>query len=102
MIVVRGTTPTLTFTVPAMDLTQVNHIYVTFLSGDRELTKQDDNLDVVYTEDTVQVHLNQRDTLSFFPGLLRIKINVTYPSDRVTTEYAVARVYDNKPNRILK
>lgn len=66
MAVARGTTPTfeLTFTDPELDLTQAEHVYVTFRSMGLTLTKKDD--DLVIAEKSIQVFLTQEETLQLY------------------------------------
>lgn len=66
MAVARGTTPTfeLTFTDPELDLTQAEHVYVTFRSLGLTLTKKDD--DLVIEEKAIQVFLTQAETLQLY------------------------------------
>lgn len=99
MIIIRGTTAELTFDVKS-DLSEAQNIYVTILTGDKEMTITSG---LVYADGAITVHLSQKDSLRLHPGICRIKINWTYPGgDRGTTDYAIAQVYDNRPNRVLK
>ena len=63
MAVARGTTPTfeLTFTDQELDLTQADHVYVTFRSNGLTITKADD--DLVIEEKAIQVFLTQAESL---------------------------------------
>ena len=69
MAVAIGTTPDFTFDFtddPAakdLDLTQMDHVYVTFTSGVKTFDKWDDALTI--TAKTITVSLSQEDTLKF-------------------------------------
>ena len=103
MTIVRGATARLTFTLEESPAGYKN-LYVILLTGDKQIEKSTAARDDVLVDgNTVTLCLSQKDTLKLRPGLLRIKIDWTYPSgDRVPTDYAVAMVYDNEPNRVLK
>ena len=77
MSIPRGTTPTftLTFTEQGLDLTRANNVYVTFERGGRNLTKSGSNL--VIQEKSIQVYLDQRETLQFTEGQVEIQVNWT-------------------------
>lgn len=103
MIIIRGTTPTLTFTLPVSDLTSADAVYLMLMTDDRTLelsTHANDPLSITAT--TVSVTLTQKQTLAMHTGLCKIKINWTYEGgSRVCSDYAIAQVYDNKPSREL-
>ena len=102
IIVTRGTTPTLTFP-PGEDLTQAKNVYVTFLSGDREITKSTVKDELTITEETVSVRLSQADTLAFAPGAMVVRINWTYEDgSRRCSDDALIHVRDNRPNEVLE
>ena len=75
MAVPQYTTPTftLTFTEEALDLTQVQHVYVTFKSHGVTVTKTGEDLTV--EEKSIQVFLSQEETAQFIPGALAIQAN---------------------------
>lgn len=58
----RGTTPTLTFTVP-FDTADVDELYITFEQGKQELEKTKE--DCTFEEHKVIVSLTQEETLAF-------------------------------------
>ena len=74
MAVARGTTPTfeLTFTDEELDLTQADHVYVTFRSAGVTLTKSDD--DLVVAAKSIQIFLTQAETLQ----LREVKIQANW------------------------
>lgn len=61
---IRGTTPTLELQVDdeTLDLTQMNHVYVTLRNGTSVLTKQDEDLTI--EGNGVALYLNQAETLA--------------------------------------
>lgn len=102
MTVTRGTTPTLTF-IPGADLTQANNVYVTFRTGDREITKSTENDSLVITPETVSVRLAQADTLAFAPGVMLVRINWTFSDgSRMCSDDSVIYVRDNFPSEVLE
>lgn len=82
MSVARGTTPTyiLTFTEPSLDLTAANNVYVTFRKGVKILTKTGEDIDVA--EKQIDVYLNQKETLSFTQGDVKVQVNWTLANGR--------------------
>lgn len=61
MSIPRGVTPTFTLTfTDNIDLTQAEHVYVTFVGG-KAITKSDDDLTVA--ERQIDVYLTQEETL---------------------------------------
>lgn len=76
-MIIRGTTPTFTLTVPeTVDLTAANNVYATFRQGANVITKSGGNLSV--SEHTVDVYLSQDETLSFTVGEVEIQLNWTF------------------------
>lgn len=77
MSVARGTTPTyiLSFDEQSLDLTEANNVYVTFKKGAKVLTKTGD--DIIVSARTIEVYLNQRETLSFSTGDVKVQVNWT-------------------------
>lgn len=77
MSVARGTTPTyiLTFSEQTLDLTEANHVYVTFRKGTKVLTKTGEDVEVYPKR--VEIYLNQKETLSFSRGEVKVQVNWT-------------------------
>jgi hypothetical protein len=80
---IRGTTPTLTFTVrprqptDEIDLTEARNIYVTLQRGTTVIEKTGDDLEV--TERTVVVYLTQEESLKLPEGAdAEVQLNWTY------------------------
>jgi hypothetical protein len=75
---VRGTTPTFTFTLPdTVDLTTANNVYVTFAQRNGStLTMSGD--DITVSAQTVDVYLSQEQSLMFAKGNITAQINWTY------------------------
>lgn len=82
MSVARGTTPTyiLTFDEPSLDLTTVHNVYVTFRKGTKVLTKTGQDIEVAPQQ--VEVYLNQKETLSFSTGEVKVQVNWTLGGGR--------------------
>ena len=80
MGVPQYTTPTffLTFSEPDLDLTQANNVYVTFRSGQEEITKSTPNISV--SEKSISVFLSQEETKRFRIGEVEIQANWTTPN----------------------
>lgn len=77
MSVARGTTPTyiLTFAEESLDLTVANNVYVTFKKGAKVLTKTGQDIEVSAKQ--IEVYLNQKETLSFSMGEVKVQVNWT-------------------------
>ena len=82
MSVARGTTPTyiLTFTEQLLDLTEANNVYVTFRKGAKVLTKTGNDIDVYPKR--VEIYLNQKETLAFSQGEVKVQVNWTLAEGR--------------------
>lgn len=81
MSIPRGTTPTFTLILPeTVDLTQARNVYVSFRGSTRALTKSGNDIDV--TAHSIDVYLDQRETLSFAQGLVDVQVNWTYANGR--------------------
>ena len=85
MSIPRGTTPIfeLTFKEEELDLTQANHVYVTFRCKGYKLTKTGDDL-TVYPK-RIDVHLGQSETLGFI-NEIEIQANWTFDGDRCASK----------------
>lgn len=79
---IRGTTPTFRFILndDQIDLTQMDHIYVTFQQGNYVMTKSGDDLDL--SEKQVDVYFNQNESLRFKQGVLSVQINYTFDNGK--------------------
>ena len=77
MSIPRGVTPTFTLTFDSddLDLTQADHVYVTF-ANKATITKSDADLDIRAKQ--ISVYLTQEETLSFKEGATAIQVNWTY------------------------
>ena len=82
MSVARGTTPTyiLTFSEQSLDLTEANNVYVTFRKGAKVLTKTGNDIDVYPKR--VEIYLNQKETLAFSQGEVKVQVNWTLAQGR--------------------
>lgn len=82
MSVARGTTPTyiLTFEEESLDLTAANNVYVTFRKGTKVLTKTGNDIEVLPKR--IEVYLNQKETLMFSQGEVKVQVNWTLAGGR--------------------
>ena len=82
MSVARGTTPTyiLTFGEQSLDLTVAHSVYVTFRKGAKILTKTGD--DITVSARRIEVYLNQKETLAFTQGDVKVQVNWTMENGR--------------------
>ena len=82
MSVARGTTPTYvcTFTEQSLDLTTANNVYVTFKKGAKILTKTGNDIEVGAKQ--VEIYLNQKETLAFSQGEVKVQVNWTLAEGR--------------------
>lgn len=92
---IRGTTPTFTFTINSqtLDLTEAENVYVTIKQGSKEITKTGEDLDVSPT--VVSVFLNQEESLSLRETMdAEVQINWTYldPVDNTIIRRAATKI----------
>lgn len=105
MSIPRGTTPTVKMSFseskyPDLDLTTVNHLYVTFEKGQRELTKEDE--DLVVEPRRISVYLNQKETLMFGEGDVEVQANWTTPHGRGASNIKTVDLSKNLLDRVVK
>ncbi len=102
MAIPRGVTPTftLTFDDENLDLTQANHVYVTFRSG-TTLTKADTELTIAAKR--IDVYLTQAETLAFRQGPTVIQVNWTYgDGSRAASEAVRYSFVDNLLDKVVE
>jgi len=82
MSVARGTTPTyrLKFSEESLDLTEANNVYVTFRKGAKILTKTGSDIEVAPKQ--IDIYLNQKETLMFSMGEVKVQVNWTLGGGR--------------------
>lgn len=82
MSVARGTTPTyrLKFSEESLDLTEANNVYVTFRKGPKILTKTGSDIEVAPKQ--IDIYLNQKETLMFSMGEVKVQVNWTLGGGR--------------------
>lgn len=100
-MVARGTTPTfcLTFEDASLDLTQAEHVYVTFRSGSNVITKTGDDLTV--SEKEIQVFLTQEETLKLYD--VQIQANwTTNGGVRSASEVVSYRMSDQLLEKVVE
>lgn len=87
MAIIRGTTPTLTFHVKneQLDLTEIAEIWITFKtkmgSPPKEKTFGMDNITINAEEHTIELYLEQEDTLYFAGVQILLQIRARFNSD---------------------
>lgn len=95
---IRGTTPTFTFTVrPAsqndtIDLTEASHVYLSLVQGRTEIEKTEKDMEI--TANTVEVWLDQEESLKLVEGGFNceVQINWTYLDANDTVRRAATKV----------
>ena len=97
----RGTTPTFTLTVPdTFDLTECENIYATFQQNGSSVTKSGDDIEA--SAHSVDVYLDQSETLLFCTGTVNIQMNFTYSGgQRACTEIVRVQMKDNLLPEVL-
>lgn len=98
----RGTTPTFIFTFPeGFHPGDASKIIITFSTARQTVLELDENY-ITIDEDTLEVYLNQNQTISFPDGSLRVQINFVYSDgSRVATEIATINWYRNLHNEVI-
>lgn len=90
---IRGTTPTFTFTIRNndVDLTEANNVYVSLVQGNKEIVKTGEDLEIAAR--TVSVWLTQTESMSLAEGSnAEVQINWTYIDMNDTTRRAATKV----------
>ena len=78
----RGTTPTISLTIPNLSTLDPAQIWLTLKNGDIEITYDINTLNVDKENNTISVSLTQQDTLSYSPGFLYIQARILADNDR--------------------
>lgn len=102
MSIPKGTTPTvmLSFSDEGLDLTEVNHLYVTFEKGQREVTKKDEDLTVEPKK--IYVYLSQQDTLKLGEGEVEVQANWTTMHGRAASKIKTIDLSNNLLDRVVE
>lgn len=95
---IRGTTPTFTFTVrptsqsQTIDLTEASHVYLSLVQGRTEIEKTEADMEI--TANTVEVWLDQEESLKLVEGgsNCEVQINWTYLDANDTVRRAATKV----------
>lgn len=101
----KGITPTFTLTLPeGIDLGYAQHVYVTLgRKGKAILQKSDDDLAI--EANTIEVYLDQAETLSLPEGTVQIQVNWTYQeagkTKRACSEIATTYWKHNLEDEVL-
>lgn len=98
----RGTTPTFTLTMPeGYSFDDAANVYVTFSQSGTSVTKSGDSLEI--SGNTVDVYLEQSETLLFVAGAVNVQMNITFAGgERACTEIARVQVKDNLLPEVLE
>lgn len=86
-MIIRGTTPTLTFHIknPTLDLDQIAEIWVTFRTKTgvnlKEKTYTHDDVLIDNTDRTITLNLTQEDTLNFTDRYMVVQLRVRFNDD---------------------
>lgn len=99
---IRGTTPTYIINIQdeTFDLTQAEHVYVTFKGKINKIRKE--GADVTVNPHSIEVTLSQEDTLAFCPGEVTIMANWTYANGERGCILPLHDSYtDNLENEVL-
>jgi hypothetical protein len=102
MGVAQFTTPTfvLTFAEQDLDLTQADHVYVTFKSLVNKITKSGD--DLIVSEKSISVFLSQEETANFRVGTLYIQANWTIQGKRASSDIASYEITDQLLKKVIE
>lgn len=102
----RGTTPTITFTLPdTVDLSNAENIYIRFSKANRVpiFTKEDE--DMVINQNVIGLYLTQEETLRLDRDNL-VQVNWTYRDGRklkrACSVVAQLRAKDNLMNEVIE
>jgi len=105
---IRGTTPTITFTIQNqdVDLTAAENVYVTFVQGITVIQKSNDDLEIEAR--TVSVWLTQEESLKLADGSnCKVQINWTYLATdgevrRAATEVKTINIGEQLLKRVIE
>lgn len=98
----RGTTPTivLTFSDDNLDLTEAEHVVVSFRGG-VTIEKADDELEI--SAKMISVFLSQSETLTLAKGEIAVQVNWTYSDGkRAASNIAGFRLTENLVGRVIE
>ena len=103
-MIIRGTTPTLTFNVKneQMDLTEIAEVWITFKTKPgaklKEKTYDKNDVTIDPTENTITLSLSQEDTLYFSDNIILVQVRLRMNDDMA---YASA-IIETSIGQILK
>lgn len=70
----RGTTPTLRFKVKGIGVEELESIYITLKQGNKELTRETEDVTVDKDENRLIITLSQEETLNFNDGVCQLQL----------------------------
>ena len=99
---VQATTPTFVLTLPeTVDLTEPSHFYFTLRQGNVRIEKTDS--DLVIDGQTISVYLNQSETLTLTPGIVKLQLNWTYANgSRACSNIVSVNVTENLLKEVVE
>lgn len=99
---VQATTPTFVLTLPdTVDLTEPSHFYFTLMQGNVRIEKAD--TDLVIDGQTISVYLNQAETLTLTPGMVKLQLNWTYANgSRACSNIVSVNVTENLLKEVVE
>ena len=99
---VQATTPTFVLTLPeTVDLTEPSHFYFTLMQGNVRIEKT--GPDLVIDGQTISVYLNQAETLTLTPGMVKLQLNWTYANgSRACSNIVSVNVTENLLKEVVE
>ena len=75
--IIRGTTPTISITIPGLAQVNPNEVWLSFRSKEKIITFQYSETDDLGIDgDTIIINLSQAQTLEFYEGLLEMQVRL--------------------------
>ena len=102
----KGITPTFTLILAdeTLDLADATNVYVTFADREGKTILTKETADLIIEDNTVQVYLNQQETLAF-PQKVAIQVNWTYNEGgsvkRDCSDIAITYFRNNLINEVI-
>lgn len=94
--ILQGTTPTLTISLPDVDMTKVSEIELTISQGDAPTIYHDEDVVIDRENGTITKHFTEKETLKLSPGrILRWQLRVKFADGSIAgTPISVITVTD--------
>lgn len=91
----RGTTPTLRIKVKGIAVEELDSIFLTLKQGNKELTKENDDVQIDEDENRLLVTLTQEETLNFNDGACQIQLRATTTKGAVVASSIVVKQWEH-------